>query len=196
MAELRDLFISKTRVKLFQVFLSNPKKIFYVRELVRLTGEQINAVRRELERMEKKKMASKEKRGNRLYYSFRRDYLFFDNLLALVGKTTGLGGDMIKNQRKIGKLKFAMLSGRFLRGLPREKNEVDLLIVGQVVLPQVASLVRAEEARRKQEINYTVMAEEEFDFRKRRRDPFILRVLSGPKVMLIGNEEELLKGVR
>ncbi len=195
MARLRDLFISKTRVKLLKVFLANPKKIFYVRELVRLTDEQINAVRRELERMKKKKMASSEERGNRLYYNFRKDYLFFDELLALVGKTTGLGSEIIRNQRKIGKIKFAMLSGRFLKKQPKKKNEVDLLIVGQVVLPQIASIIRAEEARRKEEVNYTIMGEEEFDFRKRRRDPFIQGILSGSRVMLIGDEEALIKGV-
>ena len=194
MAQLRDFFISKTRVKLLEVFLSNPKKIFYVRELVRLTGEQINAIRRELQHMQEKGMIRKEERGNRLYYSFRKEYPFFDQLLALVGKTTGLGGEIIKNKGKIGKVKFAALSGRFLKGFPREKSEVDLLIVGQVVLPQIASLVRAEEARRKREINYTVMTEEEFNFRKRRRDPFILKILSASRLMLIGEEEEIIKG--
>ena len=194
MAQLRDFFISKTRVKLLKVFLSNPKKIFYVRELVRLTGEQINAVRRELQRMKEKGMVRKEERGNRLYYNFRKDYPFFDQLLALVGKTTGLGGEIIKNQRKIGKIKFATLSGGFLKDIPRKKNEIDLLIVGQVVLPQIASLIRAEEARREREVNYTVMTEEEFNFRKRRRDPFILRILSTSRVMLIGDEEEVIRG--
>lgn len=195
MAKLSDLFISKTRVKLLKIFFSNPKKIFYVRELVRLTEEQINAVRRELDRMNKKGIIRKEERGNRLYYGLRKDYSFYNELLFLVGKTTGLGSEIIKNQRKIGKIKFAMLSGRFLKDLPRQQKEIDLLVVGQVILPQIASLVRAEEAIRKQEINYTVMTEEELDFRKRRRDPFILRVLSGSRAMLIGDEEELIKGV-
>ena len=195
MAELRDLFISRARERLLQVFFSSPQKIFYVRELVRLTGEQINAVRRELKRMEIKKMVRKEERGNRLYYSFRKDYLFYDDLLALVGKTTGLGGEIVRNQNKIGNIRFAMLSGRFLKNLPRKKNEVDLLIVGQVVLPQIASLVRAEEAKRKREINYTVMTEKELDFRKHRRDSFILGVLSSSRVMLIGDEEKMIEGI-
>ena len=45
---LRDLMVSKVRVKLLQIFLSQPKEMFYVRQLVRATGEEINAVRREL----------------------------------------------------------------------------------------------------------------------------------------------------
>ncbi|MBI4040179.1 hypothetical protein HY389_02390, partial [Candidatus Daviesbacteria bacterium] len=43
--------------------------------------------------------------------------------------------------------------------------------------------------------NYSYMDEDEFDFRVKRRDPFILRVLTQPKVMLIGAEEDLLSGV-
>ena len=42
------------------------------------------------------------------------------------------------------------------------------------------------------ELNYTVMTEEEFDFRKSRRDPFVLSVLTGSKIMVIGDEEDLV----
>ena len=64
---LKDLFISKTRVKLLQTILSNPKEIYYIRELVRKVGEQINAVRAELSRMEKVGMVRSEVRANRKY---------------------------------------------------------------------------------------------------------------------------------
>ena len=43
-----SLFGSKTRVKLLHLFLNNPGKAFYVREITRLVDEQINSVRREL----------------------------------------------------------------------------------------------------------------------------------------------------
>ncbi len=195
MADLQDLFISKTRVKLLEIFFSQPRKIFYVRQLVRLTDEQINAVRRELARMEAKKIASKEERGNRIYYRLREDYPFYAELLVLVAKTTGLGGQIIQNKEKIGRVKFAMLSGRFSRGLSRQKDSVALLLVGEIVLPQVTAFVRAEEVRRKEEVNYTIMTEEEFNFRKRRRDPFITKVLTGSRVMLIGDEEKMLEGL-
>ena len=73
MASLQDLFVSKVRVKLLKIFLSNPGKIFYVRQLVRLAGEEINAVRRELARMEERGLVKKERRANRLYYEFQKD---------------------------------------------------------------------------------------------------------------------------
>lgn len=189
---LRNLFISKVRVKLLQTLLADPGEMYHVRELVRRTGEEINAVRRELARMEQAGMVKKEGRGNRLYYWFNKNHLLFFDLLSLIAKTTGIGAEIIKKRAKLGKVKFAMLSGRFARKLERKEDRVDLLIVGNIVLPELASIVRAEEAKREQEINYTVMTEEEFEFRKRRRDPFVLAVLSGSRVMLIGDEEELV----
>ncbi len=189
---LEDLIISRVRVKLLELFLGSPGKIFHVREMVRRTDEEINAVRRELAHMEKAGMVSKEPRANRLYYTFRRDYPLYFELLELVAKTKGLGFDLLKNRAKLGKVKFAMLSGNFIRGTQITGEKVDLLVVGNIVLPELAQIVRSEEARRDKEINYTVMTEDEFDFRKKRRDPFISDILSGLRVMIIGDEEELI----
>ena len=192
MAKLTDFMISRVRIKLLKVFLEDPKEMYYVRQLTRKVGEEINAVRRELARMQKRGMLSSEPRGNRLYYSFKTYYPFYQELLHLVAKTSGLGGSIRREEKKLGKVKFAMLSGRYVRHKARKENEVDLLIVGNIVLPQLASLVREEEARRGQEINYSVMTSDEYAFRQRRRDPFLLEILSRSRVMIIGDEEELV----
>lgn len=190
---LEDIFISKVRVKILQLFFGQFGQIFHVREIVRQVSEEINAVRRELARMEKSGMLASEWRANRRYYNVRADYIFWQDLLSMVVKTVGLGGDIVKNRNKIGKIKFAMLSGRFARFADVDPNEVDLLLVGNIIMPQIASLVKDEEARRGREINYTVMTEEEFNFRKRRRDPFLTGILEKPRIMLVGDEAEILK---
>lgn len=193
---LEELFVSKVRVKILQLFLSSQQdSLFHVREIVRRVSEEINAVRRELARMEKFGMVTSEWRANRRLYRFRKDYLFYRELLSLVTKTSSLGGNLIKNKAKLGKIKFAFLATRFVKGISPSKDDVDLLIVGNIVLPELQSVVSDEQARREQEINYSFMDEAEFKFRVRRRDPFILRVLMQPKVMLIGDEDELLEGV-
>jgi len=193
MANLQDLFVSKVRVKLIQVFLSKPQEIFYVRQLVRLTEEEINAVRRELSRMEERAMVKKEPRGNRLYYFFRKDYAYYQDLISLVAKTTGLGADVIKHKNKLGNIKFAMLSGRFARHMPRKSDEdIDLLLIGNINLPELNKLVRKAESQREKEINYAPMTLDEFEFRKSRRDPFLQKILASGRVMLIGDEEEMV----
>lgn len=99
MAKLTDFMVSRVRVKMIQTFLSHPGEMFYVRQLTRETKEEINAVRRELQRMEKSGMLKSEHRGNRLYYFFKPSYLFYQELLSLVAKTTGLGKAIIKTGR-------------------------------------------------------------------------------------------------
>ena len=106
-----------------------------------------------------------------------------------------MGGNIIKNKAKLGKIKFAFLSNRFLKGISSGTDDVDLLIVGSVVMPELQVLVADEQAKRETEINYSFMDETEFKFRVRRRDPFILKVLMQPKVMLAGDENEMLEGV-
>lgn len=189
---LKDLFISKTRVKLLETMLSNPQKIYYVRELVRKVGEQINAVRAELTRMEKAGLVHSEPRANRKYYGFRKDYVFFDQLVGMVAKSTGLGGSLIKERVKLGKIKYVMFSGKFVKHEQVGPNDVDVIVVGQVVLPQLAALVKEAEQDLEREINYTVMSDDEFNFRKERNDPFISDILRESRIMIIGDEEEML----
>ncbi|MCX6726730.1 MAG: transcriptional regulator, partial [Candidatus Shapirobacteria bacterium] len=71
---LKSLFTSQTRSKLIAIFFSHITELYYVRELVRLTGEEINSVRRELENMKTSGLISFEPRGNRLYYWSNRDH--------------------------------------------------------------------------------------------------------------------------
>jgi DNA-binding transcriptional ArsR family regulator len=193
MASLKDFIVSRVRVKLLKTLLEDPREMYHVRELVRRTGEEINAVRRELARMDEAGMVKKEQRGNRLYYWFNPDYVFYQDLLELVAKTTGLGFAIRKNLSKLGKISFVVFSGEFVRRLPRSSDQVDVLVVGDVVLPELASLIRQEETRRGHEINYTPMSKEEFEFRKSRRDPFVLGIMTKSRVMIVGDEQDFAK---
>lgn len=193
MASLSDIITSKVRIKILELFFSDLKEMYHVRGIVREIKEEINAVRRGLEKLDQVGILKKEPRGNRLYYWVRSDHPFFGDILSIVAKTTGIGAEIIKNRNKIGKVNFVMFSGGFTRRIPRKHEEdVDILVVGDVVLPELATLIRVEESKRGKEINYTAMSKEEFEFRRKRRDPFILGILSKSRVMIIGDEEDLV----
>src|SRR5579859_3878825 len=78
---LADFITSKSRITLLEVFLANPFDMFHVRDLVRKTGDEINAVRRELAFLEKKGVLQKEPRANRVYYSLAKNYLYYHDFL-------------------------------------------------------------------------------------------------------------------
>lgn len=188
-----DLITSKTRIKILHLFLGNLGEMFHVREIVRRVTEEINAVRRELLLLEKKGILNREARANRVYYSLNTSYAFYHDLIKIYAKESGLGRDIIKNRARLGKIKYAMLSGDFARNLENNGESVDLLVVGVVVLPELSLIIKREEEVKKREINYTIMNEDEFNFRKSRRDPFISSIIYGSRVMLIGDEESLVK---
>lgn len=191
--ELDVLIISRVRIKVLTLFFIDSPTMLHVREIVRRVDEEINAVRRELSHLESAGILGKEQRANRLFYFRRKDYPLGDEVLRLLGKTTGIGADILKHRAKLGKTKFAILSMRYLKRLPKKsQTDVDLIIVGSIVLPELANIVKAEETRRSIEINYTVMAEEEFIFRRSRRDPFVMAMISSSRLMLLGDEEEFI----
>jgi hypothetical protein len=194
MASLSDIITSRVRVKLLELFFSNINELYHVRGIAREIKEEINAVRIGLDRLEKAGVIKKETRGNRVYFYPRTDYLFFGDILSMVAKTTGLGAKIIENRRKIGNINWVVFSERFVKRQARLKeDDIDILIVGNVVLPEIASLIRYEEASRNMEINYTVMSKEEFEFRKKRRDPFLLGILLSSRIMVIGDEDSLVE---
>ncbi len=192
MAELKDFMMSRVRVSLIELFYSRPTEMFYVRQITREVTEEINAVRRELDRMLQNGLIRKEQRGNRLYYTLNTQYQYYNELLCMVSKSAGLGREFIKKKAKLGKLQFVVFSGKFAKHLQRSHEDIDVLIVGEVIQAEVSLLIQQEEKRREREINYTIFSPEEFEFRKQRRDPFLLDQLSGSRIMVIGDEEELI----
>ena len=190
---LEDLVISKVRVKLLDIFFSNPTEIYHVRGLTRKTGEEINAVRRELFHLETAGILKKEPRGNRLYYWLSAGYPLYTELLAIVAKEIGLGEQIIKNRNRIGKILYCVFSRKLVERKERKEEEVDILIIGDIVMAELSGLIRSEEEKRGKEINYTVMTEEEFSFRKKRRDPFLSGILESGKVLIIGDESGLFE---
>ncbi len=193
MADLQDLVISRVRVKMLQLFFQNTEEMYYVRQLTRVLKEEINSVRRELDRLLSAGVLKSEERGNRLYYYLNKRYLFYQELQQIVAKTTGIGHKIIKKRRKLGSFDYVMFSGKFVQGMKPFKDDVDMLIIGEIVLPELQQLIKQEEKKIEREINYAVFTKEEFEFRKMRRDPFIMDILYGSRVMIIGNEAEFVE---
>ena len=76
-----------------------------------------------------------------------------------------------------------------------DRNNVYENIFETIFATEQQAIVAKEQQRRGKEINYSYMDESEYQFRVKRRDPFILRVLIQPKIMLIGDESDLLSNI-
>jgi len=190
---LLQIIPSKARRKILQLFFHNPNESFYLRRIVREVNEEVNAVKRELDILFSERVLHRERRLNKVFYYLNKNYLLYDEFLRIFCKSSNLALLIQKNISKLGKIKYIALSMKFPKKTLIKEDEIYLLFVGVVVVPEVVSIVSEVEKEFGREINYTVMNDEEFNFRKKNNDPFIWRFLRQPKVMLVGTEEELSK---
>ncbi len=160
---------------------------------MRDVDEEVNAVKRELDILFDAKLLHKERRLNKIFYTLNKNYIYYDEFLRIFAKSTPVVKSLMENLPKIGKVKFIAVSIKYAKKSPIKEDEIYILIVGTIVVPEVAAIVENHQKDFGREINFTVMPEEEFVFRKKNNDPFIWRFLKQPKIMLVGNEDELLK---
>jgi hypothetical protein len=186
------LFGSKTRVKLLHLFLNNPGKAFYVREITRLIDEQINSVRRELSNMLEVGVITSDSADNKLYYEVNQRYEYYVPFRAIFAdehmeassdvKTGSDWQDLIK---ELTGLRLAILAGVLVKG---SGSSIDLLLVGDVSATKLKNIMKQIEKIEARELNYSLLSYEEFYYRLSVRDKFITEILNGKHAVLLDTD--------
>lgn len=191
------LFGSKTRVKLLHLFLNNPGKAFFVREITRLIGEQINSVRRELSNMLEVGIITSKSTDNKLYYEVCQRYEFYVPLRAIFAdqkvepsRKNPETAEWQKLISHLGGLRVAIVAGVLVEG---SASRVDLLLVGDISQQRVTSLIKAIESAEGRELSYSVVTYDEFYYRLSIRDQFINDILTNKHVVLTDVDNILSK---
>jgi hypothetical protein len=190
------LFGSKTRVKLLHLFLNNPGKAFYVREITRLIDEQINSVRRELSNMLTVGIITSDSADNKLYYEINQRYEYYVPFRAIFAdahiEAAASGQDLhIKWQDLIKALpgvRIAVLAGVLVKG---SASAVDLLLVGELPTAKVKHILGQIEKTEGRELNYSILTYDEFYYRLSVRDKFITQILTGKHAVLVDTDAVL-----
>lgn len=186
---IEQLFGSKTRVKLLQLFYSNPNRSFYVREITRKIDEQINSVRRELANMLSIGIISSDTNNNRLYYEVNQDYEHYIPLAAIFGagsmptaESAPAAEAEAQGFKAMGNTSLVLLTGQLTRD---ERSDIDVLLVGDLNQTQVAKYIAELEAKEGKELRYAVMADDEFRYRQEVNDRFLTLVLQSKMQILM-----------
>lgn len=191
---IEQLFGSKTRVKLLQLFYSNPNRSFYVREITRKIDEQINSVRRELSNLLAIGIITSDNTNNKLYYEVNQTFNYYEPLKEIFGdgaKPQQAADGEPENQglRAVGQIDLAVYTGQFTRD---DTAGVDLLIVGEVNLNALQKYVDELEAKENKTIRYAVMSLSDFQYRQQIRDRFATAIQRAKKQVLVDNHNLLV----
>ena len=137
------LIQSKVKRKLLKLFLFNKNKKFHTRELSRVVEEPISAVQREIKKLLELQIIVKLPEGNLVNYFVNTQSPFFEDLKAVILKTTTEPKDFFRlliNTKTIQKI---YLHGETVKSPMKFSEPVKLLIVGTMDEPDVHEYITA-----------------------------------------------------
>jgi predicted nucleotidyltransferase len=188
---LEILFSSRVRARLLALFMLNPGARFYAQILARSIGAQYSAVWKELVRLERAGVLQSDTSSHIKYYSLNPRLPILNELRRIVLKTVGIGDAMRHALTNSEKIEAVFMYGSFASGEIDASSDLDLMIVGEIKLQQIAPTIAHLEKELGRAVNYTIFTRAEWDDRLKANDPFVANVLASPKIMLLGDENAL-----
>lgn len=189
---LEALLGSKLRAKVLGWLFSHPDERYFVRQLSALVKEDSTNVSRELARLEKTGILVSTTEGRQKYYQANRQSPLFNELHGLMLKTVGVA-DIIKKalEPRRADIKLAFIFGSVAKKAEDRFSDIDLLVVGDITFGDVVDLISTAEEALSRELNPVVYTLTEFNKRLSENHYFVRDVLSGDKIFVIGDENEL-----
>ncbi len=188
-----DALFSGLQQRLLAVLFGQPDRSFYGNELLRLTGTGRGALQRELEKLVSADLVTVTPVGNQKHYQANAAAPIFAELRGIVMKTLGLA-DVLRTALNAvsDRIELAFVFGSVAKGTDIATSDIDLMVVTETLTyaDLFEGLAAAEQVlgRKVNPMLYTPAALAE---KVRTENSFVLRVLSQPKIFLIGTEDVL-----
>jgi predicted nucleotidyltransferase len=189
---LGQILSSNVRAEFFRLLFSLDRQELHLREIERRSGFAIGTVRQEADKLLRLGLISRRKDGNRVYFRANTRNPLFRDISNLVLKTSGLT-DVIRKELDGEDIALAFVFGSVAAGTQKPESDIDLFVIGGIRLRGLSKLLRTPCNVLGREINAHVMTVEEFGKRKQQKEHFVSSVLESPKLMIIGQEDDLTK---
>ena len=190
---LADALFTTTQQRVLGLLYGLPDRSFFANEIITLSGSGSGAVQRELARLESSGLATARWIGNQKHYQANKDSPIFFGLWDIVQKTVGLAGPLHEALRPHeSQIRAAFVFGSVAKKQDSVASDIDLMIISDSL--SYADLFNALEAvteRLGRKVNPTVLSGKDLAKKSKPGSTFIERVLSQPKIWLIGSENDL-----
>ena len=190
MSTLAELLSSRARAAVFHFLFGLHRAELHVRALARQSGLNEATLRQELRKLKALDLVKARRDGNRTYYRANQDHPLYLEIHGLVLKTSGLV-DVLKNALEGAEIQTAFVFGSVAKGDEQARSDIDLMVIGDISFRELTALLSGVSEQVDREVNPHVMTAGEYARRIREGDHFVTRVLSGPKLFVVGTEDEL-----
>lgn len=187
---LEELFSSKVRSKLLNLFFMNPKNEYYLRQIESLINMSIRPIQLELERLVRLNILISYKDGNRRYFKLNNNHYLYQELKNIVLKTTGIA-ELIREllTNFDNSLQFAFIYGSYAKGTESVTSDIDVCIIGSVSTKNIYENIGKQKELTSREININVYSASEFKIKYSEKHHFISELVNTEKIFIIGQED-------
>jgi len=187
---LGDLFGSKARALVLAALASAGGEDVTASEVARQQGITVQEAAKQLHLLEGIGLLGSERRGRLKPYSVNEDYPIWPELRRMMLKTLGAGG-MIASALSDLPIRVAFIFVSVAQGEDTIESDIDLMVIGEVGMRQLSGALRELQRELGREVNPVLHTTEEFARGVAGRKPFLMSVMRGDKIFVIGDEDEL-----
>ncbi|MDP2240398.1 MAG: nucleotidyltransferase domain-containing protein [Burkholderiales bacterium] len=176
------------------MLLLHPGEAFHLREIARVTNTQPGTLRRELAQLADAGVLSRERVGNLVRYKADPTCPIYDELRGILKKTAGVADVLRKALATLAdRISAAFVYGSIAIGAERKSSDIDVMIVGTVSFEEAVRTLQPCQEQLRREINPNVYSSGEFRKKVKEKNPFLLHVMAGSKLFILGKEDDLGK---
>ena len=190
---LADALFSGTQQRVLGLLFGQPERSFYATELINLAGVGSGAVQRELASLSQSGLVTVKAVGNQKHYQANPASPIYDELCGMVRKTVGLAEPLRAALAPLARqIKAAFVYGSIAKKEDTATSDIDLMLVSDTLTfgDTILALQAATELLGR-EVNPNILTQQDFTKRLAEDGSFVSRVMSQPKVWLIGGEHDL-----
>ena len=178
----------KTRQAVLALLYGRTDSSFYTKQILDAVKIGRGTVQRELKNLTDTGIIIREVQGRQVYYRANAQCPIFNELKSIVRKTFGMADVLRESLAPLAdKIAVAFVYGSMADGEATSASDVDLLVVGNIDEMALHGALSQAENRLARPVNYTLMSQPEFHKRHSEKGGFLARVLSGPKIMILGS---------
>lgn len=173
---LDALFDSPIRVRMLKLFLFNPDRNFYNKNIAEMLNIASGLAKKHLKKLSEARFIISKKIYGKHIFKTNKNFVFYEELRELITKASPASKEkMLEHLKGLGGIKLAVLVGVFLN---LDNSHADLLLVGdKIKSSKFDRFLKELEAEVGKEINCALMTTKEFNYRYNMYDRFVRDIL-------------------
>jgi predicted nucleotidyltransferase len=187
-----DSLFPSVRQRVLAATFTRPEKWWYLSELAEFLHTRPSSLQRDLSSLERSGILQRRKDGRRTYFKAEVRSPIFRELRSIFEKTAGLIPTLrIALRPFANKIVCAFVYGSIARHDEHAASDVDLMVIGNAGLGDLAPSLRKAEKRFGREVNVTNYSTHEFRKKVAERDHFLTTVLRSSLEFVKGDRRDL-----